>query len=86
MDGTALGILGKLPVFERVSSIVAPVARISKRQFTKMKPKNRAFVDWILISARKIVSEAEFTSTIAPKLRSVKCALFQMFFGDSLVE
>ena len=86
MDGTALGILGKLPVFERVSSTAPPVPHISKQQFIMKKPKNRAFVDGILISARQNLIDAEFTPNIAPKLRAMRGSLFQRFFEDALVD
>jgi len=52
MDGTALGILGTLPTFNRETRIISPVPRIPDKQYIMRKPKLRAFVDAILTSAK----------------------------------
>jgi len=52
MDGTALGILGTLPKFNRETRLVSAVARVPDRQYIMRKPKSRSFVDAILTSAK----------------------------------
>lgn len=56
MDGTALGILGALPQFERITSVVPPIQRVSTRQDIMRTPKHRQFVDCVLLSGRKELS------------------------------
>ena len=60
MDGTALGILGTLPEFERLTSVVPPIQRISTLQYIMRSPKHRQFVDCVLLSARKDLSGSSF--------------------------
>jgi len=52
MDGTALGILGSLPKFNRETRSVSAVSRVPDKQYIMRKPKARSFVDAILTSAK----------------------------------
>ena len=84
MDGTALGILGKLPPFERNSSIVPAVSRIPRHKYIMRTPKNRAFVDGIFLSARKNVMESKFNPALHRKFNSIKVGLYKTFFQEDL--
>ena len=54
VDGTATGILGNLPEFKRWTETLSCVSSgVSMQQYLMPNPKNRQFVDSILISAQK---------------------------------
>ena len=80
MDGTALGILRKLSIFQRVSTVVPDVSRILKHQYIMKNPKYRAFVDGILISARHNIEHGDFTPETTSKLKSIREGLYKKFF------
>ena len=86
LDGAALGVLGKLPVFDRVSTVRPAVNRIPKQQYIMKNPTYMAFVDGILISARRNIEDGEFTPETAEKLKSIREGLFEKFFHTDLAD
>ena len=86
MGGTAMGILRALPQFERVSLTISPIPHISKKQYLMRAPRNRAFVDGILISARQNLADSEFIPIISAKQKTSRNALYNKFFYTALME
>ncbi len=60
MNGTAMGILGKLPKFERRSREMNPVKPVAKRQYFMCNAKFRHFVDAILVASSTSRNRSEF--------------------------
>ena len=52
MDGSAMGILGKLLEFERHEKEIEPVKHVFNRHCVTLEAKLRLFVDVILVSSR----------------------------------
>jgi len=82
MDGTAMGILGTLPQFERVSETIDPVYGIEKLQYIMPTPIYRAFVDSIFIAAKKSDGDLLFDVKMAPKLWAKIDFLTRKFFNN----
>ncbi len=83
MDGTAFGISEILPEFERTSLTVPAVQRIPRLQYIMQVPRDRAFVDDLLLSARSVIDEVEFSVALKRKLHPPQTALIRKFFVDS---
>ena len=60
MDGTAMGILGKLPEFVRVKSIFSRLQNLSNKQYIMRTPRLRHFVDSIMTSAKQSFGVTDF--------------------------
>ena len=60
MDGTALGVLGNMPEFERLSLTVPAVQRIPRLQYIMKVPRDRAFVVDLLLSSRSGIDDLNF--------------------------
>ncbi len=67
-DGTAEGILGKLPEFERITCEIDPVRQVPDRQYIMRNAKYRNFVDAILIAARVNQMRLLFQVLLRPTL------------------
>ena len=52
MDGSAVGILGKLPKFQRIDFQMNVIPRIADRQYIMGVSKSRRFIDAIMISEK----------------------------------
>lgn len=81
LDGTALGILEALLNFERITSIVPPVARVSTLQYIMKTTKHRQFADCVILTARKSLSSGWFqlkpTRKLAPKPQDMTKLFFE---------
>ena len=53
MDGTSMGILGKLLPFDRAKEAVLDVLRVSEQQYIIKKTMYCGFVDYLMVSAKK---------------------------------
>ena len=53
MDGTTVGILDKLPEFQRDSHLILPVPRVPDIQYIMRTVKYRAFIEAVLYGARR---------------------------------
>lgn len=52
MDGSAVGILGKLPNFQRVTHQINAVSRIADREYIMRTSTSRRFIDSIMVCAK----------------------------------
>jgi len=72
MDGTAMGILGAPPEFERVAEKIDPVSGIETKQYIMPTPIYRSFVDSIFNAAKKsdgdLVCDAKMARSCELKL------------------
>ena len=68
MNGTALGILGTVPQFERHTKVLSAVPGISDRQYKMRNPKLRAFLDAVFRSARNAGTRNRFHLSVKPSL------------------
>ncbi len=80
MEGTAMGILGRLPEFERRTCEIEPVKNVTKRQYIMRNAKHRQFVDVILASALKIQNRMMFQAPLKPTLWRNHVELKRKFF------
>ena len=53
MDGSAVGILGKLSDFKRKNDFIKCVLNVSDRQYIMRAPKSRLLIDSIKFSSKK---------------------------------
>lgn len=60
MDGSAVGILGSLPRFERLVSLVEPVTRSADKQYIMKNAKSRKFVECMMMRGRKCCRRGNF--------------------------
>ena len=82
MDGSAVGILGKLPPFERQVRIMKPTARISDRQYLIRVPKHRKFVDVLPTSAKNVDRSGSFYVPLRQGLWDNRDELARTFFDE----
>jgi len=83
MDGTALGILGTLPNFNRAINVVEAVQRVPKRQYIMPTPIYRGFVDSILSSAMRAHGAVAFTVDLKKALWDKRNTLIPLFFTET---
>lgn len=79
MDDTGLGILRKLPTFERPVFTISPVAGICTQQYIRKKTKNQVFVNGIFIAERLNLREDEFVPSFMRKRNLILPALLVNF-------
>ena len=84
MDGTAMGILGKLPEFVRVKSRFSRVQNLSNKQYIIRTPRLREFVDSILTSAKQSFGVTDFKVVLKNSLWDRREELSNQFFNDVL--
>ena len=80
MDGSAVGILGRLPEFKRLTSVVKSVPRVSDRQYVMATPKSRMFVDSVLVSAKRAGVDGKFDVPLKQSLWEKRIELLNRFF------
>ena len=80
MDGTAVGILDKLPQFQRDINLILPVPRVPDRQYIMRTAKYRAFIESVLLSARHANDDGVFSVPLKTKLWKSKEELISRFF------
>ena len=90
MDGTATGILDNLPKIERWTKLVPGIiSRSATRQYIMPTPKNRAFIECVLVSALRNIESEKFNASLVKKLRTTASKYVSLFFpvetsnGDS---
>ncbi len=83
MDASAIGILGKLPEFERVNYEMNVVSRISDRQYIMRVVKSRSFIDSIEVPAKTSDCRGCFNVLLKKGLWDKRFELVGRFFGGS---
>lgn len=83
MDGTALGILGSLPKFNRQTRTVKAAPRMPDKQYIMRKPKLRGFVDAVLTSAKAGDGLDDFNVALKLPLWRKKDELLSLLFDYS---
>lgn len=68
MDGKAAGILGSLPSFQRVRTVLPIFNGIAEHQYLIRTPKHRAFLDSVFRSAKRQDGTRSFSVRLKPKL------------------
>ena len=84
MDGTALGILGTIPQFQKHKKVVLAVSRISDRHYIMRNPKLRAFLDSVFRSARNAGTHNRFHVSVKPLFWRERHELISKLFDPSL--
>ena len=82
MDGTAVGILGALPKFQRVKHEIPSVNGISAYQYLMKTPIFRAFVDQMFCSGYSSLGEPSINVTLNSKLWRNMYKLVNEFFSS----
>ncbi len=86
MDGTATGILSKLPRFEMSTKVLPSVKSTKQLQFTLGRKLHRDFLDSIFTSAKrnegKIVYCVDHLRSVAPDANE----LYETFLTSSTIE
>lgn len=85
MDGTAAGMLGKLPSFQRQAAIIPhPGKSIPEKQYLIGTPIQREFIDSTSRSSQKNLNESVFDVELEAKLHNRLTELIQLFFDESI--
>lgn len=82
MNGSAAGILGELPNFQRVKKIVPTVVGVAEHQYLMPTPLFRAFIDSIFRSASKQADDDIFAGSLKPYLWENIQRLVTLFFKN----
>jgi len=83
MDGTATGILGTLPKFQRRTLTVAAPRSLPSHQYLLPPPKLRAFINEIIIGANSNESVEYFAVTLRGFTGMAQVLLVRAFFSES---
>ena len=81
MDGTATGILGELPKFQRKSEVVTVPSTLPECLYIMPSPKLRAFVDVIFKAAFSNGQGALFTVSLSAFSKEGQSLLVRAFFS-----
>ena len=83
MDGTATGILGKLPKFQRPTVVMAPIKNASSKQYIMPTAPHRDFLDHLLMVGKKNEGKNEFPLDFPPKMNAeTRASCIGAFFSE----
>ena len=86
MDGTALGILGKLPTFKRHRKVVSAMHRISDKQFLMRNPRLCGFLHAIYRSTKRTSMDNTFNVSVKESLWRKRHEIASLLLDSALTE